>query len=123
MRQQEQGVKPVVKIKYHRALAGSDLITALSAGLEEQAVPFELIAVEGNSISQSDLGLQAAGESPLRLGLAVDSSGNIGLYQAQVGDEPLFQLTRASVKQARELGENTGRLVRRVPLKNIEETR
>lgn len=117
MGREEYGEKPTVKIKYHKTEMAADLLAHITAGLEEQSVPWELVEGSGTIM---ELGREASIESPLRIGIGMDKDFSIGLFHAKIDEKPLFLIKRATVKQARTLGENAGKLVKRLPLKSLE---
>ncbi len=96
--------------------AGPDhLVREISAGLEEEGVPFEIVAQKSGAAL--DLAHRAAQRSPLEVGVGVDATGLTIVHHAKLPlGKPVTQ-TRA----ARRAGQNAARLVIGAPL-SPEET-
>lgn len=120
MNRKEQQGKPFVKILHDASSGLESYLAEIQAGLEEQSVPWNLGESSGTIVQ---LGTHASRESPLRVGVAIDSNLNIGLFHAQIRNGPLLYFEQASTRHARVIGENAGRLVKRTPLISIDNSR
>ena len=110
--------KPYIKVNYHDFPGVESFLKQIRAGLEEQAVPFEVAACNEE---KGPPGYLASVESPLRVGIGVEAGKKIALFHAQAGDSPLVFMNDADETDARSMGENAGRLVKGMPLVGIRE--
>ncbi|MCI8483078.1 MAG: propanediol utilization protein [Lachnospiraceae bacterium] len=86
-------------------------------GLEEEGIPWETwTKTEGDALALAWTGAQAS-----RLGVGVGMDGqNAVLNISKLDHErPLFQIPVRSLEQARILGANAARLVKKLPLKPL----
>lgn len=107
----------------HHGLSGECqvLLRQVLAGLEEEGVPFRTDA-RGNVVEASAAAHEAAGRSPLGVGVAVTDAGAVALhYKDLPPDSPLFSAGPGlPVEQARILGTNAARLAKGVPFKLVD---
>lgn len=113
---QEQAAKPCVHIRLvHHALADEQL-REVQAGLEEEGIPWRLLAAEGGECSE--LGHQAAASSQLGVGIGIHAAGLCIHYQKLPQAEPLFYLPQTDSRvKWRQIGSNAARLVKGIPFK------
>lgn len=96
-------------------------VQALLDGLEEEGVPVEVaLAAEvgGAPTDADDLAAVAAARAAFEIGVGVDDHGAIRLRHAALPVDHLPRLSAdVAVGRVRELGQDAGRLVRRLPLR------
>lgn len=110
-------MKPTVWI-----LAGQPVLDEVIApiywGLEEEGIPAELREVPGGSAES--LARQAAGSSPLNVGIGIDGAGQtVALHHRDLSvGKPLLSLAADELRPMllRQLGRNAARLVKGDPL-------
>lgn len=113
--------KPAIALRRARELNPEHpVLKGLKAGIEEEGVPWQEIAVADNGSSQ--LAREGSEWSQLGVGIGVDSQGSITVHFHRLGhSEPLFscQSTEATAVKAFTLGANAARLVKGIPFREI----
>lgn len=109
-------IKPTVRIRYSPQSSKEDLLE-VQYGLEEEGVPWELTSDTGSAL---ELAWKAAQESRLEVGIGLDAQ-HVVLHFAKLDPaEPLFSIpARSGEESLRSIGANAARLVKKVPLKNL----
>ncbi|WP_020494557.1 glycerol dehydratase reactivase beta/small subunit family protein [Sciscionella marina] len=106
--------RPAVLVWQHDAPA--ECLRQLTAGLEEEGVPF---LVESHRGAAAELAEGAAAASTVDIGIGVDAHGRICAQHAKLtGRVPLAPET---AEHARLLGHNAARLAVGIPLKRKEQ--
>ncbi len=109
--------KPTVNILYSSD-APLQMLQQLQYGLEEEGIPWVLDTKSGSNAL--DLAWEAAEASRLSVGIGLDGVGLVLHFSKLPKDKPLFQLpAKYTAVQARILGANAARLVKKLPLKPI----
>lgn len=108
--------KPTVHV-----LCSSDVpknaLQQLLYGLEEEGIPWEIwTAEEEDALMLAWNGAQA---SRLGVGVGMDRQSVVLNMSKLAQEKPLFQIPIQSVEQARILGANAARLVKKLPLKPL----
>lgn len=108
--------KPTIKIYYNAK--NEILLKEISAGMEEEGVPFE---IEEHFDTDLDvLCYQASKASVLGVGIGLgESKVAIHMNPLPMGSK-LFDIESPSIKQARILGMNAARAVKRMPFKPFD---
>lgn len=107
-----------------------DILKEICAGIEEEGVLYEIVIKDPLDIQEKvtltqarivdDLSFESAGKSILGSG--------IGMYQTETAlylsslpkGKPVFYMKSPSLEQARKLGANAARAVKRMPFKELE---
>lgn len=114
---QQEIRKPTIHFFYHPD-SRPELLREIMLGMEEEGVPWEL---EKRMDGALTLAWDAARSSNLEVGIGLDGSNMILHYNKLKPDAPLFQLSaRTGAEQARALGSNAARLVKKLPLKALD---
>ncbi|CAH0345184.1 glycerol dehydratase reactivase beta/small subunit family protein [Bacillus sp. CECT 9360] len=101
-----------IPILYHHCHSRGE-IEEICAGLEEEGVPFSLLARDRTG-SFIELGAEAAAMSPLQVGIGIGEDGNVCVHHEKLNQkEPYLQ---GSIQSGRGLGKNAARLVKGLPL-------
>ncbi|WP_432666514.1 glycerol dehydratase reactivase beta/small subunit family protein [Wukongibacter baidiensis] len=113
--------KPTIKIYYSSNIKDIRYFSNLLWGIEEEGIPYELEMMDGDS--DIDLSYKAAQDSRLDVGLGISYEGFVSLHYVKLNkDRPLFKInTKLEGTKLRALGSNTARLVKGMPLKNLED--
>jgi hypothetical protein len=116
--QQDINSKPSIKI-YHCKQVNEFSFKALLYGIEEEGIPYELIACE-NSDAVS-LSYEACTSSKLGVGFGISNS-EIALHFEKLDKlSPLFKINfKSKISSIRSLGTNGARLVKKMPFKEIQ---
>lgn len=117
MYQQEQA-RRTIKIYAYKEHGRDEALRHLEHGIEEEAVPYELIL--SDEPDAKGLAWQACNASHLEVGLGIDGQ-TIAMHYAKLDSEsPLFVLSaRAPYDQIRAIGANAARLVKKLPFKML----
>ncbi len=115
--------KPKVVITTNVSLE-SPVIEALSFGLEEEGIPFE-VQTGQTSADAPALAHAAAESSRLGVGIGVDTTGWVAVQHAKLPAEKPYLLAEswqlvAEPRLARAMGQNAARLVKGQPMKQME---
>lgn len=115
MYQQEQA-RRTIKIYAYKGHGKEETLRQLEHGIEEEAVPYELILSDEPDAGK--LAWQACNASHLEVGLGINGQ-TIALHYAKLDlSKPLFVLSaRAPYDQIRAIGANAARLVKKLPFK------
>jgi hypothetical protein len=107
--------KPSIRL-YHN-FAKNELLKELCAGMEEEGVPYELIESVESQIDT--LCFEAAKDSILGVGIGLIGE-RVAIHMSPLPKEkPLFIVSQSTLKQARILGMNAARAVKRMPFKSV----
>ena len=87
-------------------------------GLEEEGIPWESGTKEGADALA--LAWEAAQASRLEVGIGVDRQSVVLHFSKLEREQPLFRIPARSIGQARVLGANAARLVKKMPLKPLD---
>ncbi len=115
--------RPTIKIFFREGPRLASLLEQIGYGIEEEGIPYEAVAYS----SQEDacgLAWDAARASQMEVGVGIDAE-SVALHYAKLEKErPLFKISaRSGDEEARVIGTNAGRLVKKLPLKIAESTR
>ncbi|WCK52631.1 glycerol dehydratase reactivase beta/small subunit family protein [Aneurinibacillus sp. Ricciae_BoGa-3] len=91
----------------------SQILKEISAGLEEEGVPFRLQQLD-ETLDCVVLGKMAAAISPLQVGIGVDHHGDLCLHHEKL--EAGNPYLREKLGNGRNLGKNAARLSKGLPL-------
>ncbi len=109
--------KPMIHF-FHSPLADRRVLREIELGIEEEGIPWKLDQREGSAL---DLAWEAAGSSNLEVGIGADGQWLILHYNKLEQNQPLFRISAQSGPvQARALGANAARLVKKLPLKALD---
>lgn len=101
-------------ILYQEGVEAS-VLQEISAGLEEEGVPFSCIKVEDSRQEAAMLGYQAAALSSLGVGIGVTTGGSCAICHEMLEcSSPYYS---EAVANGRLVGHNAARLVKGMPLK------
>lgn len=108
--------KPTIHLFYHPA-CNPAILREMKLGMEEEGIPWVEETREGDAVA---LAWDAARSSNLEVGLGVDAQDMVLHYNKLKPDAPLFHLgTHSGGPMARALGSNAARLVKKLPLKEL----
>jgi hypothetical protein len=109
-------VRPAVVVLYRPDPGDQCRLRDITAGLEEEGVPFRVDASPAGSAAE--LAHFAAQASTLGVGVGMDAAGDICVHHAKLPpDSPALT---GPAERARRLGHNAARLVTGVPFKLCE---
>lgn len=110
--------KPVIHFFYTSQL-DQKVLKEIEYGMEEEGIPWALDQRQsGTALS---LAWEAAKSSNLEVGIGADGEWIILHYNKLEQDNPLFRISaRSGASEARALGANAARLVKKLPLKPLE---
>ena len=109
--------KPMIHF-FHTAQADRLVLREVELGMEEEGIPWEAAAGTGDALS---LAWEAAKSSNLEVGVGADDQWIVLHYNKLEQDQPLFRISaQAGPAQARALGANAARLVKKLPLKALD---
>ena len=110
--------KPMIHF-FHTAQADRLALREVELGMEEEGIPWKLEQMpDGTALA---LAWEAAKSSNLEVGVGADGQGIVLHYSKLEQDHPLFRIsTQAGPAQARALGANAARLVKKLPLKALD---
>lgn len=113
----QETTKPSVHVRY-TAGAPKETLRQLQYGIEEEGIPWELQAAEGEAL---DLAWDASRSSRLEVGIGLDTDELILHFAKLERAQPLFRIpARSGEELIRALGSNAARLVKKMPLKAID---
>lgn len=95
------------------------ILREVELGMEEEGIPWKLSQdTEGRAL---DLAWEAARNSNLEVGIGADARELILHYNKLEREKPLFRISlQAGPVRARALGANAARLVKKLPLKDLD---
>lgn len=110
--------KPMIHF-FHTAQVNRQAIREVELGMEEEGIPWKLDQMQsGNALT---LAWEAAQSSNLEVGVGADDQWIVLHYSKLEKDQPLFRISaQAGPAQARALGANAARLVKKLPLKALD---
>ena len=91
------------------------LLRELCAGIEEEGVLYDVIAQPSGEASA--LSAQASGMSMLGAGLALVGRATALHIKGMTGQSPLLGYANTTESQARDMGANSARVIKKLPLK------
>ena len=95
-----------------------EILLQLRFGMEEEGIPWQTETRAGGDAAA--LAWEAAQSSRLEVGVGLDAQSLVLHYSKLAADEPLFRVSvRGGAEQARALGANAARLVKKLPLKPL----
>ncbi|WP_084295501.1 glycerol dehydratase reactivase beta/small subunit family protein [Desulfitibacter alkalitolerans] len=114
-------VKPHVCIAIDKNFDNKPLIREVTAGLEEEGIPYRIILSEGDAVT---LAIEAAAVSHFEAGIGVGSDHSIAVSQnRQSFNKPLFYVsgTEGRLEIWRVIGSNAARMVKGIPFKELNQ--
>lgn len=110
--------KPVIKVYYNDEIKEIGSIYQVLLGMEEEGIPYEINPLsDGNA---KEIGYQASLESPLGVGIGIDTENIVLHFNKLKEDSPIFIIDfKSSSYKKRSLGANAARLVTKMPFKEI----
>ncbi|HJC00305.1 MAG TPA: glycerol dehydratase reactivase beta/small subunit family protein [Candidatus Flavonifractor merdavium] len=110
--------KPLIHF-YHAPQTDRRLLREVELGMEEEGIPWKLSQEEGGHALE--LAWEAAKSSNLEVGIGADGQELVLHYNKLEMAQPLFRISaQAGAAQARALGANAARLVKKLPLKALD---
>lgn len=112
--------KPTIKIYVAPDHKREQTLRELQHGIEEEAIPYEVIPVDKQSAVL--LAWEASRASRLEVGLGLDHDMLALHYGKLEQDHPLFTISaRAPEMDVRAMGANAARLVKKTPFKPLSQ--
>lgn len=112
--------KPTIKIYINPDHRREQALRELSYGIEEEAIPYEVIAATHKEAVL--LAWEASKASRLEVGLGLDHDKVALHYGKLEQDQPLFVISaRAPEMDVRVMGANAARLVKKTPFKPLSQ--
>lgn len=110
--------KPMIHF-FHTAQADRLVLREVELGMEEEGIPWKREQTQdGSALS---LAWEAAKSSNLEVGVGADEGWIVLHYSKLEQEQPLFRIpAQAGPAQARALGANAARLVKKLPLKALD---
>lgn len=110
--------KPLIHF-YCAPQADRGLLREVELGMEEEGIPWKLTQqADGCAL---ELAWEAAKSSNLEVGIGADGQELVLHYNKLELEQPLFRISaQAGPVQARALGANAARLVKKLPLKALD---
>lgn len=117
------GNRPRIEVMIVRGNAGHPMLKQVLYGIEEEQVPVQVTEVDAGTAVQ--IAHEAAELSRLEVGIGMDAAGNFALHHKKLDkDQPYLRLPKRCMAQgARIFGNNSARLVKRMPLRETDERR
>lgn len=110
--------KPVIKVNYNDDIREIGEIYQVLLGMEEEGIPFEISPISSGNATQ--IGYKASLESPLGVGIGIDTKNIVLHFNKLEEDNPIFIIDfKSSWHKKRSLGANAARLVTKMPFKEI----
>lgn len=110
--------KPMIHF-FYAPQADRRVIREVELGMEEEGIPWKLDQRQDGTAL--DLAWEAAQSSNLEVGIGADSQWIILHYNKLEQEQPLYRISAQSgPAQARALGANAARLVKKLPLKALD---
>lgn len=109
--------RPRIEVMVARGKVNHPNLRQVLFGIEEEQVPVQVTEVgDGNAVEMAYLAAEA---SQLEVGIGMDAAGNFCLHHKKLDkDQPYIKLkNRSSLESARIFGNNSARLVKRMPLR------
>jgi hypothetical protein len=107
--------KPTILI--YTAKPDMNLLKEICAGIEEEGVLLQVVLQEDMDIDC--LSFEAANDSILGAGIGISHIKIALSLRLHPKEKPIFKLENPTIIQARNLGINAARVVKRMPLKDI----
>jgi hypothetical protein len=116
--------RPHIQVMVARGNANHPMLKQVLYGIEEEEVPVQITEVD-SAQSVVDMAFEAAERSKLEVGIGMDSAGNFVLHHKKLDKgQPYLRLAkRCAADSARIFGNNSARIVKRMPLRNDDERR
>lgn len=121
--------RPAVILYHHPDLRSTQALRAVSAGLEEEGVLYEIREVADPRalvMRAAELAHLAASESLLGVGVALAADGSVAVQTAKMDPGfPILQTqtrTEDRLSALREMGHDAARIVKGLPLKSAAKT-
>jgi len=114
---------PSIVICLAEGLNGTRVLREVLKGIEEEAIPFEIIpSTTDNAVS---LAYQGAQQSELEVGIGIDRKNNLAVHYRKLPPEnPLFLLDYTkSFEEVRNTSANAARLVKNTPFIETKDAR
>jgi len=92
-------------------------IDELLYGIEEEGVPYKV--KDCQAYDALELGMSAATDSNLEIGIGITNDEIIVNHQKRKTYEPIYSISRADFYDLRLIGNNAARLVKGMPLKQV----
>ena len=110
--------RPRIEVLVARGNAHHPNLMQVLYGIEEEQVPVSITETDNESVAT--MAYEAAERSKLEVGIGMDAEGNFALHHKKLEiHSPYMQLPkRSSIEQARIFGNNSARLVKRMPLRD-----
>lgn len=113
----QEMIKPTIRVLYAPG-ASQSVLRELQYGMEEEGIPWDAEAGQGDALS---LAWEAARDSRLEVGVGLDEQSAVLHFSKLEREQPLFRLSvQRDGEQMRALGANAGRLVKKMPLKDLD---
>jgi len=109
--------KPAIKVVSY---VDKEILAPLLYGMEEEEIPFEIFELD-SGYDLCHAAYQAAVESSLSVGVAMDQHSVILHYKSLPEQEPLFKVSTNDLAEVMKLGTNAARLVKGIPFKPLKE--
>lgn len=112
--------RPHIQVMIARGNASHPMLKQVLYGIEEEQVPVQITEVDDQSVVE--MAYEAAERSKLEVGIGMDSAGNFVLHHKKLDKgQPYLRLAkRCAAERARIFGNNSARIVKRMPLRNDE---
>lgn len=113
--------KPTIIIHVNKYFGGKNILNQICYGVEEEGIPYEVITVDDCS-NHVKMAYDACQESRLGVGIGITDE-NVALhYEKLKEDSPLFNIsTHEGIEKMRAIGQNSARLVKRMPFNIFHE--
>ena len=113
----QERIKPTVHVRCAEDTP-QEVLRQLQYGMEEEGIPWDAEAGQGDALS---LAWEAARDSRLEVGVGLDEQSAVLHFSKLEREQPLFRLSvQRDGEQMRALGANAGRLVKKMPLKDLD---
>lgn len=110
--------RPTIKIYVAPGYGREETLSQLRYGIEEEAIPFEVIPESGQGAVS--LAWEASRASRLEVGLGLDNDLLVLHFGKLDRDKPVFQISaRSPETDVRAMGANAARLVKKMPFKPL----
>jgi hypothetical protein len=109
--------RPAVVVLHQVCPDSRCCLRELTAGMEEEGVPFRVEEAAAEAGGAAELAHAAAHASTLDVGIGVDAAGHICVHHAKL--PPDAPALTGPPRHARSLGHNAARLVTGIPFKKV----
>lgn len=109
--------RPAIVVLHRVGPDGECCLRELTAGMEEEGVPFRVEEAEAEAGGAVELAHAAAHASTLDVGIGVDTAGHICVHHAKL--PPDAPALTGPPQHPRSLGHNAARLVTGIPFKQV----